>query len=89
MGPQPRGKEKPMKVTGKQFMVRGSTGIEKTMSVTGENGGSLMVRMVTKSPYGVMESDEVLTRELFDSCLRTGFIREIPATNTCHGLTVA
>ena len=78
-----------MKVTGKSFSVRGSHGIEKTMSVYAENESTLMIRMVTKSPYGVMESEETLTRELFESCLRTGFIREIATADAEHALTVA
>jgi hypothetical protein len=78
-----------MQIIGKQFLVRGSTGIEKTMLVTAENSSTLMIRMVTKSPYGVMESDETLTRELFESCLRTGFIREIIVANQEQSLTVA
>ena len=78
-----------MKATGKCFSVRGSQGIEKTMSVYDENEGTLMIRMVTKSPYGVMESEETLTRQLFESCLRTGFIREITAADAGRNLTVA
>ena len=78
-----------MQTTGKTFSVRGSQGIEKTMSVFDETDSTLMIRMVTKSPYGVMESDETLTRELFESCLRTGFIHEIKAGNLSRNLTVA
>ncbi len=78
-----------MKITGKSFSVRGSHGIEKTMTVFGENESTLMIRMVTKSPYGIIESEESLTRELFESCLRTGFIREIATSDVEHALTVA
>ena len=78
-----------MHLTGKTFSVRGSHGIEKSMSVYAEDGSTLMIRMVTKSPYGILESDETLTRELFESCLRTGFIREIPAAESLRTLTVA
>jgi hypothetical protein len=74
---------------GKTFSVRGSHGIEKTMSVHGENDGTLMIHMVTKSPYGIMESEETLSRALFESCLRTGFIKEIPRGALVGNLTVA
>ena len=78
-----------MHISGKTYSVRGSHGIEKTMSVYDENDSALMVRMVTKSPYGILESEEVLSIELFESCLRTGFISEIPSTHPQHALTVA
>jgi hypothetical protein len=82
-------KENSMNTIGKTFSVRGSHGIDKTMAVYAEDEGTLMIRMVTKSPYGVLESDETLSRALFESCLRTGFIKEIPQRDLVGNLTVA
>ena len=78
-----------MKTNGKIFKVRGSHGIDKTMFIRGESDGAFKIHMVTRSPYGVMESDEMLTRELFESCLRTGFIQEIKNSSALPNLTFA
>lgn len=78
-----------MKTIGKEYKVHGSHGIEKTMVINGEIDGAFKIHMITRSPYGVMESDEVLTRELFESCLRTGFIREIKKGSLVSNLTYA
>ena len=78
-----------MKTVGKEYKVHGSHGIEKTMFISAELEGAFKIHMVTRSPYGVMESDEILTRELFESCLRTGFIREIKKGALASNLTFA
>ena len=78
-----------MKIVGKEYRVHGSHGIEKTMCIRGEADGAYKIHMITRSPYGVMESDELLTRELFESCIRTGFISEIKNSVAAPALTYA
>ena len=78
-----------MKAIGKQFQVRGSHGIDKTMFILGEQNDAYKIHMVTRSPYGVLESDEELSKELFASCLRTGFINEIKTQSHAKTLTYA
>jgi len=65
-----------MHALGKTFVVRGSEGYETTISVHDETDEDFGIRMVTNSPWGYMESDERLSRELFDSCIRTGYLTE-------------
>ena len=78
-----------MKAIGKRFQVRGSHGIEKTMFILGEQNNAYQIHMVTRSPYGILESDEELSKELFASCLRTGFINEIKAQSQAKNSTYA
>ncbi|KGE71596.1 hypothetical protein [Spirochaeta lutea] len=63
--------------TGRQFRVQGMAGVETTISILGENRSSYTILMVSTTPYGTSESEETLTKELFESCIRTGYLEEI------------
>jgi hypothetical protein len=66
-----------MHALGKTFSVRGSEGVETTISICDETDEDFGIRMVTNSQWGYMESDERMSRELFDSCIRTGYLTEV------------
>lgn len=71
-----------MQALGKTYSVRGSEGVETTISIFDETDEDFGIRMVTNSQWGYMESDERMSRELFDSCIRTGYLTEVAQSKT-------
>jgi len=65
-----------MELTGKSFKVRGTRGFETTIDVLGFEDQNLLVHMMSKTQWGMKESTEKLSIDLFDSCIRTGYIQE-------------
>lgn len=66
-----------MEIIGKAFRIRSSTGTEKFFSVIEDAGTTYRIHLVSRSPYGVHESNEALSKELFQTCMRTGYLMEI------------
>ena len=65
-----------MEMLGKTFKVQGTHGFETVIAVVDVKDESLVIHMTSSTLYGTKESTEILSRDLFDSCLRTGYLAE-------------
>lgn len=65
---------------GKQYRVSGMSGVETTITILQDLGDSYSILMSSHSPIGNSESQETLTKDLFASCLRTGYLEEMPVS---------
>lgn len=70
-----------MEVVGKAFRIKSSEGSEKFLSVLSDTGTAYHIHLVTHSPWGIDESNEALSKDLFQTCIRTGYLVEIEATS--------
>lgn len=65
-----------MEMLGKTFRVQGTHGFETLIAVVDVRDENLVIHMTSNTLWGTKESTEVLSRDLFDSCLRTGYLAE-------------
>lgn len=62
---------------GKSYKVQGLNGFETVISVLGEDEKHIDIRMTSMTAWGKNESTEELSKDLFESCIRTGYLQEI------------
>lgn len=65
-----------MEMLGKSFRVQGTHGFETFISVVDETDEGLVIHMTSNTLWGTKESTEILSKDLFDSCVRTGYLAE-------------
>jgi len=65
-----------MDLVGKKFQVRGTRGYETIIDIVAFENNCFVIHMLSKTQWGTRESTEHLSRDLFDSCLRTGYLKE-------------
>ena len=63
----------------RRFRVRGVEGLETYLEVLSEDQNGFHLRITSTGIHGMRESFEYISKELFDVCLRTGYIRAEPA----------
>jgi hypothetical protein len=61
----------------KEYKVKASSGTKTFMKVIREESDGYRVLIRTISEYSEKESEQYLSRHLFDACLRTGYLTEI------------
>lgn len=61
---------------GRHYRVQGMTDIETHITILADMGTYYRILMVSHNSVGSSESEETLDKELFGSCLRTGYIVE-------------
>lgn len=61
----------------RQFRVKGVTGIETYIQILAESDGGYEVRISSVTEHGTRESCEFISDELLESCIRTGYLKEI------------
>jgi len=66
-----------MNFLGKTYKVKASEGNEKVLSVLEDSGTNFLVHLTSKTIFGAQESEELISKDLFQSCLRTGYLAEI------------
>lgn len=66
-----------MNAIGKTYKVQGLNGFETVISVLDECDSKVDILMTSVTAWGRNESNEELSRELFESCVRTGYLEEI------------
>jgi hypothetical protein len=69
--------EESMKAIGKTYKVQGLNGFETVISVLDESDKKVDILMTSVTAWGRNESNEELSKELFESCIRTGYLQEI------------
>lgn len=60
------------------YKVKSNPGSETYLNILGETEELLDVHMVTFKDGYEVEKRETMTRRLFDSCLRTGYLEQLP-----------
>lgn len=60
----------------KRFRVKGIPGVETYLRLIGENSEGYVILITTINKAGIRESEEIISRHLFDACIRTGFLNE-------------
>lgn len=60
------------------FKVKGMNGIDTYMEILSEEQAGFQVHIHSSSHYGESDSREYISSELFDSCLRTGYLIPVP-----------
>jgi hypothetical protein len=60
-----------------QYKVKSNPGSETYLNILGETEELLDVQMVTFKDGYEVEKRETMTRRLFDSCLRTGYLERL------------
>lgn len=65
-----------MELIGKSFKVTGTYGFATIIDVVGADSDGLFIQMTSTTQWGTRESSEYLSLELFESCLRTGYLAE-------------
>jgi hypothetical protein len=63
----------------KQFAIKGSRETPSVLELVGESENGFYVRIRREKDGWEDVRDEFMTRELFDTCLRTGYLAEVPA----------
>lgn len=58
-----------------RFRVKGVEGLDTYLEVLGEDHNGFHLRITSTGIHGMRESCEYISKELFDVCLRTGYIR--------------
>jgi len=53
------------------------TGVDTTITILADLGDAYSILMTSHSIMGTRDSEEILQKELFASCLRTGYLKEI------------
>ena len=66
-----------MNIMNRLFRVKGVAGIETVIQVLNEAEDGYDVHIRSVSDYIVRESDEYVSRDLLESCLRTGYLSEV------------
>lgn len=61
-----------------KFTVKGSKSFERTLEIVKELHAGYLVRLINKGEWRQTESTEFMTRSLFESCIRTGYLRPVP-----------
>ena len=62
----------------KNYRVKGMSGIETIVTILQDLGDSYSILMTSHSQLGTSESEELMSKDLFTSCLRTGYLEELP-----------
>ena len=62
-----------------QYKVKSNSGSQTYLNILGETEELLDVHMVTFKDGYEVEKRETMTRRLFDSCLRTGYLEHLTA----------
>jgi hypothetical protein len=68
--------EDDMDMVGKSFRVKSNAGMETIISIVDVFGNNLLVHMTSNSEWGKKESTEHLSKDLFYTCIRTGYLAE-------------
>ena len=61
----------------RQFRVKGISGVETYIELLEATPGGYEVQITSISESGIRESNEQISDELLDSCLRTGYLVEV------------
>jgi hypothetical protein len=61
----------------RQYIVKGNEGIETFVQILQEKGNSLDILITRKSEYSVKEDKDSISKDLFETCLRTGYLKAI------------
>jgi hypothetical protein len=62
-----------------QYKVKSNPGLETCMNILSETDESLYVHIVTIKDGYEVERKETMSRRLFETCMNTGYITEVPA----------
>lgn len=68
----------------KQFRVKGVSGVETYLRLIGENAEGYVILITSISEAGVRETEETISRHLFDACIRTGYLNECREPVAAH-----
>ncbi|AFG36343.1 hypothetical protein [Spirochaeta africana] len=60
------------------FRIKGMHGIETYMEILREEDDGFHIHIHSSTPYGESDSEEYISSDLFDSCLRTGYLIPVP-----------
>lgn len=58
------------------YRIKASEGISAVMEIVSENSKGLYVRIIREQNDYVTEEKDFLTREMFETCLRTGYLKK-------------
>ena len=61
----------------RQYRVKGIPGIETYIELLNRTDGGFDARITSINEYGIRESYEFISDELFESCVRTGYLSEV------------
>ncbi|QEN05462.1 hypothetical protein EW093_12305 [Thiospirochaeta perfilievii] len=61
----------------RKFKVKGSENYPEILTIMEEAEDRFMVLLEKSNGYGIESREEVLTKELFESCLRTNYLTEV------------
>jgi hypothetical protein len=64
-------------VMNRRFRVRGVSGVETYIELLAEVPGGYDTRIISIVDHTIRESCEYLTRDLLDSCIRTGYLAPV------------
>ncbi len=68
----------------RQYKVKGVTGIHTYIELLSEGEVGFQIRLTSVTEHGVRESCEFMSHELLESCIRTGYLREIEPSETMN-----
>lgn len=60
------------------FRVKGMSGITTYLEIIREESDGFQVHIHSSTPYGESDSEEYISSDLFESCLRTGYLLPVP-----------
>jgi len=63
----------------KTFAIKGAEGASSVLELVNEIENGYLVRIVRQREDWEDVSEEFMTRELFDTCVRTGYLAELSA----------
>ncbi len=68
----------------KQFRVKGVSGVETYLRLIGENSDGYVILITSVNEAGIRETEEIISRHLFDACVRTGYLSECEEPVAAH-----
>ncbi|GAB6088658.1 hypothetical protein [Spirochaeta dissipatitropha] len=60
------------------FKIKGMSGIDTYLEILNEESDGYTVHMHSTTQYGESDSREYISKDLFKSCLRTGYLIPVP-----------
>ncbi|OQY38762.1 MAG: hypothetical protein B6229_05090 [Spirochaetaceae bacterium 4572_7] len=61
----------------RKFRVKGSENYPEILTIVHEADDKLKVLLEKNNGYGLESREEIMSKQLFDSCLRTNYLTEI------------
>ncbi len=61
----------------KKFKIKGSENYPEFLTIINEDSDKILVLLEKNNGYGIESREEIMSKQLFESCLRTNYLTEM------------